>query len=213
MASGGPAAAADDGCAASRPLVLVLGDAVELTYKPPAAGRRVATLELAWEGGPRGDLLADAVVASCMMLEGERGDAEAGGPAAERAAALAKGDLDAARAAETRLTAGLLGAQFGTPEVTDEAAGTFVLACGGDARVGVDVGDQRCWLVSGGDGEGVPGPAAEATLTRVEAALGRLRDALAPVPLGGKVVDVKTGAGAGEPEPTEVKPTVTTAAV
>jgi cleavage and polyadenylation specificity factor subunit 3 len=100
-----------------------VGDVVAVRYRrgQPAAGIDTHVV-LEWAGGSKGDVVADAVLAVLLQTAGE----PCGAALAEqrRQEALAAGDAKAALAAEVRLAAVLLEAQFG-PVVVDEAAGTI----------------------------------------------------------------------------------------
>lgn len=47
----------------------VLGESLRLEYRPPRKGSGTGSLMMEWEGSPMNDLLADAVVATVMMVE------------------------------------------------------------------------------------------------------------------------------------------------
>ncbi|KAL4445408.1 hypothetical protein ABPG77_011233 [Micractinium sp. CCAP 211/92] len=148
------------------PKMLRIGDAVTLTYHPPATsssgGSGHAVLE--WCGGSNADMVADAVVAVVLGAAGAPPGLE--GAEAARRKALAAGDSEGMEAAELGILTALLGAQFGPARVDADQGLIFVEVDGQHVVINAKSGKVQC---------------ADATLRgRVEKALGRMHAALSP---------------------------------
>lgn len=104
--------------------MLRIGDAVTLTYHPPAtsSGGSGGHAVLEWCGGSDADMVADAVVAVVLGAAGAPPGLE--GAEAARRKALAAGDSEGAEAAELGILTALLGAQFGPARVDADQVGT-----------------------------------------------------------------------------------------
>jgi cleavage and polyadenylation specificity factor subunit 3 len=156
--------------AAEEPQAVSVGGVVTVTHRPGDSARGYGPhVVLEWAGGSKGDVVADAVLAVLLQAAGEPSGAASA--EAARAAALSRGDARAALAAEARLAAALLGAQFG-PAAVDDATGRITLTLDDDGTVAhVDV-------VSGKVDCTEP-----VTRARLERALRRIGDALRPCAL------------------------------
>ncbi|CAL5219351.1 g1167 [Coccomyxa viridis] len=147
--------------------VLRIADMLTLTHQPAAGSGSSASLILEWEGGPMGDMLADAITAVILQASGEPAVVSKAEKARRRA--LLEGDLKGAAAAEVSLLTAIMEAQFGPAHV--EAEQGLIMMQVGDSHVVVDckTGEVRC-----------SEPALKA---RVETAVRRLMQALEPASL------------------------------
>ena len=139
---------------------------VTVRYRPgvPAAGYGSHVL-IEWQGGSKGDLVADAVIAVILQAAGEPPGASAAEE--QRRKATAAGDAVGAAAAEMALTAALLRAQFGEV-VVNEDLGIIKIVTDG-VEVVVDHFGRK-----------VACPGNEALRVRVERVVERVTEAMQP---------------------------------
>lgn len=169
----------------AEPTSICVGGRVTVSYQPESAalptptasgpksgGAHVAVGEahvlLEWEAGSASDMLADGIVSVILQAKGEPKALVA----AERArkSAYDSNDLCAANAAELRILAQLLGAQFGHVEVEEATLVLTVYSDGKEVRVDYREGTVTC------EEDG-------ALRDRVERAVERTREAMRPLAL------------------------------
>jgi hypothetical protein len=95
------------------------------------AGAGAGSLVLEWVGGHRADMVADAIVATVLMVEGP--PMKVGVAEEARRMCVQKGDLEGLARANVAVVAGLLEVQFGEVKIVDDRKGVLLVGVGAES--------------------------------------------------------------------------------